>query len=183
LARVGQFVVAPTKGALVPGWLLVISESHAVCAGALPSEALEGLPSAVEAARTLVERHFGPATIFEHGPARSGCALGCGIDHAHVHVASLPFSLVDAVDAVVPGVEWRSLNAVRSVDELHATGLDYCVVQEPACQAQWFSAPRDVRQLFRRAIATALGRADRFDYALYPEIENVRATLTTLLLE
>jgi diadenosine tetraphosphate (Ap4A) HIT family hydrolase len=72
LAETRDYIVTPTKGALLPGWLLVTSRRHVLCAGALDVEELSDLRRAIDRARTLVEKGFGQATLFEHGPAARG---------------------------------------------------------------------------------------------------------------
>src|SRR6266478_5711524 len=103
----GNFAIVPTKGALVPGWLLVVAKRHALCVGALSNPELDELKSCLASARNLVQKNFGAPTIFEHGPSLAGTTLGCGIDHVHVHVAPLAFSLRKAVNNRFPMVEWK----------------------------------------------------------------------------
>src|ERR1051325_4494624 len=77
-------VVVPTKGAMVEGWLLVIPRNHALCSAGIGGASLAEFASIVEAAAQMVAKVYGSATLFEHGPASTGTAFGCGIDHAHV---------------------------------------------------------------------------------------------------
>lgn len=92
--------VVPTKGALVTGWVLVVPRWHTLSVGSLDREEQDGLASSVALVQQRVGVQFGEPTIFEHGPADFGSPLGCGVDHVHVHLAPLAFSLVEAVGAV-----------------------------------------------------------------------------------
>jgi len=177
LAETDQYLIVPTKGSLVPGWLLVVSKQHALCAGELQLSEFGDLERAILMAKAIVERHFGPATIFEHGPAHNGTSLGCGIDHLHFHVAPLKFSLAAAVDLVVPTAEWRGLAQLQELRSLHLRGLGYAVVIAPEGVIRWFLPPSGIRQPLRRAIASYLGSAKCFDYARYPYTDNVLQTL------
>src|SRR5260221_4771447 len=94
-----RFLVLPTKGSLVPGWLLVAAKRHAICAGALSAAEHDELRECVSVAKDLVASKFGSPTVFEHGPSEEHTALGCGIDHAHIHVVPLQFSLKAAAAA------------------------------------------------------------------------------------
>ena len=36
-----------------------------------------------------------PVTMFEHGASHTGSIMGCGVDHAHVHLVPLDFNLAE----------------------------------------------------------------------------------------
>jgi Diadenosine tetraphosphate (Ap4A) hydrolase and other HIT family hydrolases len=181
IAETPEFVVVPTKGALVPGWLLVVSKKHFLCAGALePEQGVQEAVGAIDVARNLVEATFGPVTIFEHGPVAAGMGLGCGIDHLHFHVAPLQISLKAAVARLYPKTTWRSIAGWSELGAIYSTGNSYIAVQEPGDSLYWSPPPFGVRQPLRRAIASAIGAADRFDYSAHPHAENVATTIRVL---
>ena len=151
--------------------------SHALCSGELEKHAFNGLEQAIGVATEFVERHFGPATIFEHGPRVPGTSLGCGVDHLHFHVAPLKFSLVKAIGSVVPNARWAKLEGLPALRTLHNAGIGYAVVGEPAAHMTWFQPPPNIRQPLRRAIANHLGIPELFDYTAHPHVENVLRTL------
>jgi diadenosine tetraphosphate (Ap4A) HIT family hydrolase len=176
----GRFIVTPTKGALVPGWLLVVAKRHALCAGMLTADELRELEICLAEARLMVEERFGEATVFEHGPCRPDTSLGCGIDHLHIHVAPLSFSLRKAVDDLFPATEWQLISDFSGTKALFEKGVGYAVVHEPQEQIRWCQPPVGVRQLLRRAIASRLGVPSEFDYAEFPHLPNVMLTLQNL---
>ena len=180
LAETADYAVVPTKGALVPGWLLVVAKEHLLCTGALRSSAMAGLSEAIAVAKGLVESKFGPATLFEHGPESEGTALGCGVDHLHVHVAPLAFSLRAAFQRLYPDSCWKSVADWRDLCPVHAGRMPYIAVQESDEELGWCPAPINVRQPLRRAVATATGARDHFDYNLHPYTENVTRTVELL---
>jgi ATP adenylyltransferase len=177
VSETDKYLIVPTKGSLVPGWLLVVSKDHMVCAGELRSPEFRDLEHAIDIAKGIVEQNFGPATVFEHGPALAGTALGCGIDHLHIHVAPLGFSLAESVEFIIPDVFWQSLRTFSQLRALHTAGLGYALIGEPKEEMKWFQPPTGLRQPLRRAIATKLGFPERFDYAAYPHVDNVIRTL------
>jgi hypothetical protein len=127
-----------------------------------------------------VERHFGPATIFEHGPVVPGTPLGCGIDHLHLHVAPLEFSLVQAVNSFVPGLRWGKIDLISDVRKLHANSIGYALVQEGPGDLLWCRSPKHLKQMLRQAIARSVGRSLQFDYSSHPHLQNVVKTLERL---
>lgn len=177
----GNFVVVPTKGALVPGWLLVVAKQHIICSGALEPSELDELADCLATARNLVQESFGPPTVFEHGPSQPGTTVGCGVDHVHVHVAPLNFSLQTAVSDRFPELEWKSLPHISATRSLFNSGKAYSLVEEPREHAMyWCEPPVGVRQLFRRVIAAEVGIPDEFDYITHPQALNVLRTLAAL---
>lgn len=175
-----QYVIAPTKGSILPGWLLVISKQHMLCAGELDETHIEATFDAIHTAKGLLEPSFGPVTVFEHGPAEPGTPVGCGIDHLHLHVVALPFSLSQSVTSLHPQIVWHSLRDLRDLKALHESRVAYAFVQEPTGLALWCRAPASVRQMFRQAIADALGVPSEYDYSRFPQTENVITTLQRL---
>jgi ATP adenylyltransferase len=163
LAETRDHVVVPTKGALVPGWVLVVSKDHVICSGALEARQRKSLEEAIDAAQALVEQSFGPATLFEHGPILPGTPLGCGIDHLHVHVAPLSDSLADACTRMFRS-KWYKLAQWETLASLHRQGVGYAAVKEPGNSWMWCVPPSEVRQPLRRAVACMIGMPERFDY-------------------
>ncbi len=180
LRDTGKFVIAPSKGSLIPGWLLVIAKRHAVCSGAIMGPEFEQLKRTLRLAKRMVKKGFGEPTIFEHGPSSPGTSLGCGIDHQHLHVVPLPFSLKDVVSFLYPSIQWETLSDLSDTCALYNSKTDYGLVQEPDGQIWWCRPPIGVRQLFRRAIAHNLGIPDQFDYASFPRLSNTLQTLADL---
>lgn len=180
LAETEDFLVVPSKGSIVPGWLLVVSKSHVLCTGALKHLRSESLNEALLVARRLVEPTFGPVTLFEHGPAEANTALGCGVDHLHIHAAPLRFSLRASFHHMFSGSSWSEARVWSDLREVHLGGTSYVAVQEPGSPLYWSLAPTGTRQPLRRAIAASQGVADQFDYNLYPHTSNILETVRSL---
>lgn len=172
------FLVVPSKGALVPGWLMVIPRRHVLSTSVMTKDEFKDLHDILAETKAIVADTFGPPTVFEHGAACANTTFGCGIDHAHVHVVPLPFHLRTAVQSSVD-VEWS-----QSEDEfLKVTSTlraPYVAFSGPDL-ATWVATPNNIpRQFFRRMIATRLGRPDQFDYDQYPEPSNAVQTLSRM---
>jgi len=176
----GRFIVTPSRGSLVPGWVLVVAKRHTLCSGAITSSELTELLDCVAVARDLVRKNFGEPTLFEHGPSRSGLALGCGIDHLHLHVVPLSFSLKRATTTRFPEVKWKEISDLSGTSSLFASNLSYGLVHEPDSSMSWCHPPKHVRQFFRKVIAAELGIPEQFDYTQFPQLPNVLRTLEAL---
>jgi len=173
------FFTVPTLGSIVPGWLLVVSRKHFLCAGALDGISRKSLLRCVEQARAAVSSAFGPATVFEHGPRSPGTPVGCGVDHLHMHVAPLPESLALKCTELY-GTTWNVIQDLSELEVLHSRGVAYILVKEPTGSWHWAVPPNGVRQPLRRAIAHMVGMENRFDYRMDAFEENVQQTVREL---
>jgi len=92
----------------------------------------------------------------------------------------LPDSLKDTVSALFPGIEWNRLRNLAETSYLYDSQTPYGLVQEPNDKMYWCRPPKDVRQMFRRAIASMLGTSEKFDYAEFPHLSNALQTRNSL---
>lgn len=159
-------------GAFVPGYVLISPAQHESSVQALAAEAVPDFLTFVDRVVDAVEQTYGPSTLFEHGSCRaeerqrSAC-----ITHSHIHV------LPGAYSFNLLRLPIRSLGTLAGLVNLppaeRADG--YLMYREPGGLVQ-YSPDAGVSQYFRRHIARMLGRPDDWDYALFPQWENIRAT-------
>lgn len=173
-----NFVVVPTRGAIVEGWLLVIPKEHYLSFGAIPhhvrSEALQLLEHTLE----ITNECWGPATVFEHGPVVPTQPLGCGVDHAHLHVVPLSFDLVGASLEHLPSLgQPEHCSGLSTLQELYLHSIPYLYVREPNNQQIVWKNPLVKGQFFRRVIASALGVEDEFDWRKFDHESRIVSTL------
>jgi len=84
-----SFVVVPSLGQIVPGYLLVVPKVHFVAIADMPHDALVELEELRAKLLARLSAHYGTYLFFEHGTRTQNCG-GCGITHAHLH--AVPFS-------------------------------------------------------------------------------------------
>jgi ATP adenylyltransferase len=172
-------VIAPTLGSILPNWLLVIPRVHA-------------LNFAAWRAKTAVEPHLLIAEIaehcqvnsgriiwFEHGAAAPGSAIGCGVEHAHLHViVDAPFSFDAFASAAVESsrLEWREHSSANSYRGLKARSSYLVMASED--RALVSAGVESVgSQFFRHTIARLADQPHAWDYKEHPNLHNVRKTI------
>lgn len=176
-----NFVAVPTKGTLIPGWLLVVPRSYSLCYGALARELIDEYRMFRQRVTDLVADAFGPPTCFEHGPIATSQQSGCGVDYAHLHVVPLQFDLRTAIDAEVSDrLDWVSCDPVIGPIDFHEKNLEYTVVQTPDNHTEIATHLSFPSQLARKAIARHLGLATQYDWRLHLMEDNAWKTLNTL---
>lgn len=183
LAASPNFVVIPTLGALVEGWLLIVPRRHYLCVGAFPGSLLQELKELLKAQVSTISSLYQNPTIFEHGPAQEGSISGCGVSHAHLHLVPLPFSLKDLIENQHPALAAQSkpVSGVEGVPSLFFKNKkDYLFLSEPDRQAVIYFPRTSESQFFRRLIATKIGRTEEYDYTSFPFTGNVMRTVCTI---
>lgn len=180
LAQSENFVVWPTIGSIVEGWLLVVPKQHYVCMGALPDELFAELDDLIGSLVPSLIGRYGAMTVFEHGPAQPNQPVGCGIDHAHLHVVPTECDLAAGAKRLLPELNWAAADCLRSAKEFHALDLPYLYLEQPLGKAYLATHPNLPSQLFRKVIAAHVGQPDRYDWRLFPEERNVSSTVGKL---
>ena len=179
LLETENFVVVPSLGALVEGWLLIVTKKHYLCMGSIPPALDNELREITAITANILQETYHAPTLFEHGPCRSGSGIGCGIDHAHMHLVPLRFDLeeLSGAELSLMGQSWQPAHGFSKLRQLYDSEKPYVCLREPGRELL-FSTPSDLPcQFFRRVIAEAQGRPGRFDYHKYPFESNVTATL------
>jgi diadenosine tetraphosphate (Ap4A) HIT family hydrolase len=174
-------IVAPTLGSIVPNWLLVIPTCEAEnfakwrnMTGNSPFKLVQRLAS-------HLRLEFERITWFEHGPSEAGSIIGCGVDHAHLHVlidAPFEFSAFEEA-AQAQGTGWEAVDPETFYETLSPT-RSYMI----AGSREHAFAMTDVEQLgsqyLRKVVAKLVRQPHAWDYRTHPHIANVRRTVEAL---
>jgi diadenosine tetraphosphate (Ap4A) HIT family hydrolase len=162
-------------GSFVPGYVLISPAQHESSVQALAAEAAPDFLKFVDRVVDTIEGMYGPSTLFEHGSCRaeerqrSAC-----ITHSHIHVVPGTYSFNQLALPTRPLGKLADLVDVPSAEREDG----YLMYREPGGLVQ-YSSDAGVSQFFRRHIARMLGRPDDWDYALFPQRENIQATQDT----
>jgi diadenosine tetraphosphate (Ap4A) HIT family hydrolase len=177
IAPAEHFHVLPSKGALVPGWVLIVPKDHKLSLSELTCAEQTEIDALVFRISDRMLGSFGPVTMFEHGATCPGSTFGCGLDHAHLHLTALPFDLTDAVRMRTENWFWNPSLAPWCVGPQRDP---YLAMTNR--HGEWLKCHPDAvpKQFFRSIIAEQLGMAAEYDYDLYPRFENVSRCLAVL---
>jgi ATP adenylyltransferase len=178
LIETKNFVVLPSLGALVEGWLLILPRMHLLSMGALPSQLRAEADDLESSARSLLNARYGSRTVaFEHGPSAAKHGTGCGVDHAHLHVLPLNCDLLNYVQPFVPtDLAWEPCGWGGRSDA-YSNGLDYLYLRQEG-QGGLLAVSEDFgSQVFRKAVASYLGIENHFNWRANPRLETVAKTM------
>lgn len=180
LEQAPGFVVAPTKGAILPYWLLVIPRMpHLNFATSFQEED----KNPVEIVREVAGK-FTPSKQwiwFEHGAAILGNDVGCGVDHAHIHLLlSPPFSLEEFRSEVVraSSSEWTHSGSGQVYEQVSGRENYYMF---GGLEDAYFTSGHSLgSQFFRKTVASLVGKPQEWDYKRFDGKHNVLKTLDYL---
>jgi diadenosine tetraphosphate (Ap4A) HIT family hydrolase len=181
LVAAPDFLTWASVGALVEGHVLVLPRAHALSAARLKDNDLPELARYVGRVSEQLRRHYGPICVFEHGPDEAETAVGCSIDHVHLHLVPWSTSLVDLAKARHPDLLWRDFAHDDLLDGLRPVPNEsYLLVQDADGRGAIGVGATIPSQALRRIIAAELGRAEEWDWKSYPQ-ESIQArTVGTL---
>lgn len=176
-----NFAVFPTLGALVEGWLLIVPKDHILCLGALSWELHSELDELRSRVSLALEACYGSVTVFEHGPAQPCHLVGCGVDHAHLHMLPTQVDLIEGAKEIFPGpLKWERLSRLQETTRLYEAGLPYLYVEQSRGTGYVTTHPNLQSQMFRKVIARHIGRPERYDWRQFPEEANILSTISRL---
>ena len=153
-----NFVVFPSLGAFVEGYVLVASKRHFTSIRTLPQAHFGELNGILSLLKQFTRAHYGkPAVLFEHGDVSAGPAKSSCIDHMHIHL--VPH------DAIVPRQQFGKDLAVKrlsSLFDVKALPLQsgYIYYQDIDGQHYLVTGEKIISQLMRKALASSIGLAD-----------------------
>jgi ATP adenylyltransferase len=179
LWRKDHSVVVPTLGMMVPNWFLIVPEIHTFNYAQQTSTARGEVPILVRQIWDELAADGQDLLVFEHGAQEPGSAVGCGLDHAHVHVLLGASAFIDAV--------WTAMSADLGVS-VEQVGLDHLhdrVASDQPYYLAWRGGDRlleqpvhqESSQRFRRIIAKAAGISDHWHYETHPFHDNITRTV------
>jgi ATP adenylyltransferase len=179
LAEESGCVVAPTLGSIVPDWLLIVPRVWSLN---FAEWRLDNPIEPVELVRRVAKRmgcDAGKVIWFEHGPALAGSPVGCGLDHAHLHVLLDPPFNFDALASTATRNSYCEWKRVRTADVYPgiSAGSSYLLAAEGAEAILAGGVEAAGSQFFRKLIASMVGAPEAWNYREHQFIENVNRTL------
>ncbi len=168
--------VTPTIGMFVPGYLLAITHEHVTSFAALGDSTLAKVHVWLTDTVAQLSKLFGEYLIFEHGSGalRTDASTGSCVTHAHLHLMPLPEAALQRIERELPWDEVESFPSIARWGRRNYALLGYRdrwkVALDVDLPGQWI----------RRVVATVLGRAELYDWALYSGHAELGMTLDRL---
>lgn len=175
-----NFVALPSLGALVEGWLLLVPKRHFISFGAIPSSMHPEINEFKGYLCAMLRQCYGTVAAFEHGPSMASRTVGCGVDHAHLHLVPLQFDLAAEVLPFLPNSATWSSAGIEQCQDAYTRGEDYLYLEQPIGSGRITTHDEFGSQLFRKAIAAQLGIHNQYNWHEYQQLETVMTTIDSV---
>ena len=111
-----HWVVVPTLGAFLDGYILLISKKHSKSSYLCSPREISSLSGNIYRMFNIYKKVYRKkhAYIFEHGSIDDNYASACCVDHTHIHMFPSPIDIYDAVAKkfIYGYTEHKSLHAL-----------------------------------------------------------------------
>jgi ATP adenylyltransferase len=174
-----NFVVVPSIGSLVEGWILIISKSHFISMGELDYHLYEELNEVINLSTLAIKNTYGEVVLFEHGPVQTKQLVGCGIDHFHLHILPISCNLIEEVQKLLP-LKWHGIESISSTKEYFISKLPYLLLLDQDCNLNIATSYNIPSQIFRLAIANFIERPDIYNWKSDIGLENIINTIAKI---
>lgn len=171
LASDDDWVLVPTVGMFLPGYLLLVTRNHLPSLAHLEPTRLAALEQAIAHLTESLAPVFGEYLLFEHGVAAGfDRTKGTCVDHAHLHL--IPAGRVaERVASRLGGpAELAVLSELRPYAD-----RGYALLRRPLGWWVW-AEPHLASQWIRRTTASLLG-IEHWDWAVYKGERELELTL------
>ncbi len=176
-----DWLVVPTLGAVVPGWVLIIPRRQMLSFRDWATAADRPALSLLDEVTSHLKLQSDEVIWFEHGPAKAGTLVGCGLDQAHLHVLVRPrFSFDLFVDHVraEANLDWTDVPATASYSGI-PENLSYLVAGSGERAIRAIGVETAGSQFFRRVVAALDGTGAGWNYHNSPHMPNIERTIAT----
>ncbi len=177
LHQTNRFVVMVDISPLVPGHVMIVPKAHILCYGAVEPGAQDEFLCIVTATRSILNEHYGPSVILEHGTS-SLEPVADHVTHAHLHIVPAAVDIRDAL------LKFNTTTIASLSDLSHWAARDAEYIYFESSLGERMVADRIVgikRLFFRREIAKQIGLPDPlWDWRRHILSDNLRSTVETL---
>lgn len=173
-----NFVVFPSLGQIVEGYLLIASKKHYIGIGEVPKEQYQELEKIQEKVKKVLIENYKTPLFFEHGSISEGKKGGCCIIHAHIHAVPVKMDLLPELQKHFPCKKIKTFDSLKNQFEAK---IPYFFYESNFQDRYLFEVPQIVpSQYIRQIIATKIGKPERWDWKTYYGIDELLKTVEKL---
>jgi diadenosine tetraphosphate (Ap4A) HIT family hydrolase len=174
-----NFAVVPSLGSIVEGWLLIIPKNEIISYGYLQSTALYNeLESLIDYVGGFVKKLYGDFVVFENGACSQNKLVGCGVDYAHIHIVPTTRNLINIIE-IEFGIyyDWKPIASLQETANYIQNNQPYLFYRNQQNESFITTTDNIPSQLFRKALASASGVSEKYDWKTNLFAENMQKTI------
>jgi ATP adenylyltransferase len=176
-----HFIVIPSLGSLVEGWLLIVPKQHYLSVSEITDyKLLEELTLLTSKVKVKLTSEYGTVVMFEHGAKKIASSVGCGVDYAHLHLVPIKFDLLKGLKKFYNiNYSWQEISGINEINKFteHSEYLFFSDLDNNS----FITTNSDIpSQIFRKVIASYLDIPHKYDWKENFEEDKIRATIKRL---
>ena len=174
--RDNDFVVFPTIGGFIPGYILLATIKHYPCFGALNDYELSKAQELITKFKSVIRDIYGTdCVIFEHGMLSCGYKYGGCIDHAHIHFIPLSEPIISSIESY--GMNIKKIDSLDQIRKCYKDGSPYLFLSD--VDGTYYEIHNIVipSQFLRQVICKKIGMEQYWNWHVYDFKENLALTL------
>ncbi|MDO9399153.1 MAG: hypothetical protein Q7T79_00480 [bacterium] len=173
-----NFVVFPSLGQIVEGYLLIASKKHYIAIGEIPSKFYFELNAVCQKVRKILSENYESPLFFEHGPISSIKKGGCCIEHAHFHAVPVK---IDILEDLSKNFKYKNIKSFDSLKKQFRKEIP-CFYYESNFGEKYLFEIQEVvpSQYIRRLIAYKIGKHERWDWRACMGLDELKRTISKL---
>ena len=173
-----NFLVFPTLGCFVEGYLLIASKKHFIGIGEIPLNLFNEFKKVKEKVTQVLTENYCAPVFFEHGPTSSSNKGGCCVEHAHVHCFP---TKADVFNELKERFKFNEIKKLSETKNQFESKIPYFYYENSSGKKYLFHIPNAVpSQFIRQALAVKLGMSDKWNWQTNYEIEKMQKTMKKL---
>lgn len=173
-----KYAAFVSQGAFIPGWTIIVPKTHTY-----NMSSHYGSKDFIEFCTNVskrLETVFGKTIMFEHGPLATNSPVGCGTDHAHIHMVSISIDILHEVNTFSPLIKWESVDLTNPFNAKR----EYLLFSQnfiTSAEMSYLSyVDEPVSQYFRKVLANQIGLPELYNYRIDPMFEEASRSLKQL---
>lgn len=172
LAETEHFIVIPTIGAFVDGYVMIVTKEHYECIGKMPAEAIGELEQLISRIKKCIRETYQMDTVcFEHGGVSCAKRAGGCIVHAHLHLVPCDSPIIDEVRD--RGFTADSISGLSSLQKYGKDNLPYLYFEDTDGQKYIVRERFVISQFFRQLLAHHFGLDSQWDWRQHFFLDNM----------
>jgi len=173
-----NFVVFPSLGQIVEGYLIIATKNHYIGLGEIPTELVGELGKIKNKVKEVLSRFYVAPIFFEHGTVSENKKGGCCIEHAHLH--AIPVS-VDIFEDLTKNFKPIKISNFFSLKNQFEKKVPYFYYENQKGERYLFELFNIVpSQYLRQLVAVKINSKDKWDWKNYFGLDEMKNTLDKL---
>ena len=171
LEETDNFIVVPTLGSLVDGYVLIVTKNHLYNMNELCKKEKEEYFSLIDKYRNLFNKIYGKYPIvFEHGTAKNIInESASSVIHAHTHIVNHNYKEEESI-----------LNNLNFKEKIINKNKNYIFYISPTNKKYITYNFKPISQLMRILVAKDLGFENKYNWRKEPFTKNIISTINKI---